>query len=241
MMFGKVKTKAVTFALVMAAAVFSPASGSAAYAAEYPTINYTQIEGTMLYVSDETTTNCPTEITAYGKVPYVIRKKLTDEGCKIYLFTNNEIGGNYIGGGDVDLDVSGKFVPGAFRVAVSDRRQIVKIDEPNYIVALSDVDARRNGVVVIHEIGHFVDNHAFGGWAEHAQIYIASSSKEWQTIYANDKAVLGSFSAVADANTRRASECFAETFAYYVLYPDLLKSVSPDAYSYMDKVVASFN
>lgn len=235
-MFKRIRTKFIAALLVAASLAPVASSGLDVYAAQHPSVNYTQVEGTMLYASDETTTDCPVQISTYEKIPYSIREKITEQGCNIYLYTTNENGGGYIGG-----DADGQFIPGVFGVLASDPRVITTIVDPNRMVILSDWDTYYNGAVLAHEVGHFVDNHAFGGWAVHAKTFIVSTSSEWQSIYEKDKPSLGSFSASAKHNSYCSSECFAETFAIYIVYPELLKNACPDAYNYIEKVVASFD
>lgn len=235
-MFKRLRSKITAVALALAVTI--PGSGSA-YAITQPTINYTQIEGTMLYASGETMKDYSVQVLAYQKVPYNILKKLVEKDCKIYLFTTNENGGNDLPG-EVFASACGHFIPGTFSVKKSDPRKIVAINEKNYIEVLSDYDNELGGGVTVHEIGHFVDNNAFGGWETHAKAGIASGTDEWKTIYNKDLKALSGLSVIAPITASIASECFTETFGCYILHPDRLMKASPDAYAYMEKVVASF-
>lgn len=233
-MFKSIKIAAATLAAVAAIAV-SPLAALVTYAFALPQENYTRIEGTMLYVSPQAAATQSVQIGEYQALPQVVVDRLIARGCKIYVETMAENGGYLQGGGAV----AGKFRSGSFTVSSANRRQILGISEPNSIEILSDADARTSGLVFIHEVGHFVDSNAYGGWEANAMTHIASSKEEWQAIYAAEKAAIGTLSSLAAVNVYSAPEAFATAFAHYVLTPDALQKVCPATYAYMEQVVAT--
>lgn len=222
---------AVTAATVVTMAL---APGLDAQASVLPATSYTQIAGTMLYVSPESSQAYTSQLATYQLIPYDILVSLVQKDCRIYLATSSESGGY------LDGEAYGLYNNGSFAALASDMRQITRIITPNSIDVLSDYDTAFSGLVLLHEVGHFIDDNAWGGWSTHARREIASTMPQWQTIYAKDAAALGTLSDIAAICTYSADQCFATTFAHYLLTPAQLQAASPDAYAYMAAVVASF-
>lgn len=222
---------AVTAATVVTMAL---APGLDAQASVLPATTYTQIAGTMLYVSPESSQAYTSQLATYQLIPYDILVSLVQKDCRIYLATSSESGGY------LDGEAYGLYNNGSFAALASDMRQITRIITPNSIDVLSDYDTAFSGLVLLHEVGHFVDDNAWGGWSTHARREIASTMPQWQTIYAKDAAALGTLSDIAAICTYSADQCFATTFAHYLLTPAQLQAASPDAYAYTAAVVASF-
>lgn len=235
-MFKSIKIAAATLAAVAAIAA-SPLAALVTYAFALPEESYTQVPGTMLYVSPEAAPLQAAQIEEYQALPQAVLAMLAEKDCRIYAETTAEKGDySYITGSSAAVGV---YSTGRIRYSSADHRQIVGIITPNSIEFLADEDIHQNGLVMIHEIGHFVDCNAYGGWAQNAMHYVASATPTWQAIYAQDAAAIGTLSRIAAANIYNNRETFAMAFAHYILTPDALRAASPAAYAYMEEVVAS--
>lgn len=238
-MFKNFKARAAAIMLAVSAMTFLPASANAATTSERPAVTYTQIDGTMLYASPESLSDCTTQIAEYQAVPFGILKELVSMNCRIYLFTTNENGGFIYDAGVGDA--TGEYYAGAYMVAKTTPAKIVSCVNPAYIEILSDYDASANQTTVLHEIGHFVDSRALGGWENAGcNVNVASSTKEWTDIVAKDGKALGKLSDVAAIITDSPSQMFAEVFAHYIKNPERVKKISPSAYTYMESIVTTF-
>lgn len=230
----KFRIAAVTMAAVGTIAL-SSLSVCTAYARTLSDDSFTQVAGTMLYVSPQAAATQSVQIAEYQALPQIVIDRLTARNCKIYVETMAEEGGYLPGNGAV----AGKFHNGSFTVSAADHRQILGITEANSIDLLADPDAQMQGLVFIHEVGHFVDANAYGGWEANAVHHVASSKTEWQSIYAQEGAAIGSLSSLASVNVYSAKEAFATAFAHYVLTPDALQAACPATYAYMERSIAS--
>lgn len=183
-----------------------------------PDKNFTQIEGTMLFVSPGAARNVETHYQEYWSVPTNVLARLVASNCRIYIDTYAEEGST---SNDVNVP-AGTAIVGMFYGTYID------------ILSEFDVGERMN---LIHEIGHFVDYSSLGGYAATGQPFPASSTTEWQTIWRSESAAVTTLSKVSAVNTYNTTEYFATVFAWYVKDPALLQRVAPQSYGYMDALV----
>lgn len=183
---------------------------------------FAQVEGTMLYVSEGASVNVDTHVNEYLSMPENVRVKLASEGCKIYLDTTTEEGG-YL--------TYGKYTSSS---------RVAGLFYGNYIDILSDRDII-TGQNLIHEVGHFVDNNSYGGMPVCGTYYAGSSAAEWLSIWVTESAAISSLSSMSRNNSYNHREGFATTYALYVTSPDALKEAAPQAYSYIEKCLATIS
>lgn len=90
----------------------------------------------------------------------------------------------------------------------------------------------------VHELGHFID-HTFGfglsNSNEFYNIYQEELENYMNTIEYNN----GNLKIYANINT--TSEYFASAYACYILYPDNLKELCPNTYTYIDNIMNEIN
>lgn len=199
---------------------------------------FVPVEGTMMSVSAGASENVGVHLAEYQSIPENILVRLTADHCRIYIDTFEEEGG-YL---DREIDPNSRAV-GVFSGSVhagykSVGRKNWAVIEANYIDVLSGEGAESN-TTLYHEVGHYVDDSAFGGWSEHGEYGIASSTERWQALYAANAAVIGGLSRGSAVNVYSACECFATSFAWYIHDPQTLLNASPEVYAYIEEVVAS--
>lgn len=203
---------------VLAVAV---ACGSVAVPASAHTLaetQFTQVPGTMLYVSNGASANAAIHVQEYLSVPINVLTKLVSANCKIYLDTTAEDTGVTTG----SAIPTGTYVAGMFY--------------GTYIDILSDLDVTEQ-MNMIHEIGHFVDYNSLGGYKATKQAFPASSTAQWQTIWQAEGPVVATLSLTSSVNAYNATEYFATAFAWYVKNPAVLAKVAPQSYAYVDSMV----
>lgn len=198
---------------------------------------FTRVEGTMMYVSAGASANTALHLEEYYAVPENILASLVSDNCKIYLDTMEEEGGYLITSNGTAA--AGLYRGSAYMVMSSDRRQIRSITKENTIDALSDVDAQSRQIM-LHEIGHYVDDNAFGGWEANASRHAASGTEAWQALYTAHAGHVGAMSALSGVNVYNPAEMFATSFAWYISDPASLLTACPEVYAYIEEVVASF-
>lgn len=228
--------KKLTAIAIAAAMTISAGTGIKAEAHALDDSAYTQIEGTMMYVSPDAAENTAVHVREYLSIPQGILASLTADNCKVYLETMAEQGGYYVTAKGVAAGVN---YGNAYRVSGRDRRQILAITRTNYIDVLSDYDLKDNQTM-LHEVGHYVDHNAFGGWETNGDYFVGSSTERWQALHAACAGTIGALSPESAVNVYNAQEMFATSFAWYVDDPQVLRNACPDVYTYMEEVVASF-
>lgn len=213
-------------AMLCAAAISLPFITSSVSAEEPSATTFTQVEGTMLYMSEKS--SCADVLTkAYWSVPFNVLQKLVASNCKIYVVTAAEKDREYTNAFGYP---AGSYPTGMYSGTVKESR----------IDILQTEALMKDSTAVVHEIGHFMDNNSAGGYAVTGTFYYASSTPEWQSIYKAERSAIMTVSRSASANCYNAVECFASTFADYVLHPAALQKAAPRAYAYMDACVKAF-
>lgn len=179
---------------------------------------FTQIPGTMLYVSPGAARNADIHVEEYMSVPINVLTRLVSSNCRIYVDTFMEEGAMSSG----TSTPRGTAVVGMFY--------------GTYIDILSEFDVGEQ-MNLIHEIGHFVDYSSLGGYEATGQAFPASSTEEWQSIWQSEWAAVAALSTGSSVNTYNATEYFATAFAWYVKDPIRLVSVAPRTYAYVNAMV----
>lgn len=181
---------------------------------------YTQIPGTMLYLSSGAAVNSDTHVQEYMSIPINVLTRLVSADCRIYIDTYAEEGAMS----------SGTSIPKG--------TVVVGMFYGTYIDILSEYDIGEQ-MNLIHEIGHFVDYSAYGGYSVTGQSFSASSTSEWKTIWESEWAGVAALSTGSSVNTYNTTEYFATAFAWYVRDPARLQGAAPRTYAYVDAVVQS--
>lgn len=190
---------------------------------------YTQIPGTMLYVTQGAAANAATHTATYCQIPFNILVKMTADNCKIYLDTLAEEG-SYIGG-----VASGAYTQTQYKIVGKTLTPIA----PSYVEIISDYSVAHKDMSLVHEIGHYVDDKAFGGPTTATVYQLASTQPTWTDIYTRNAAAVASMGKEAAANAYDPAECFAEAFAWYVKAPATLQKAAPEVFNYIAAAVAS--
>lgn len=218
------KVKKRIAAVLLAAVMLIPGSGSAAFAHNLSDTEFEQVDGTIIYISAGASATTGSQVSYYWKVPLPVLKSMVSDGIKIYIDTEKEESGT--------LRIYG--------LAPTDNTIYAGLYQYAYIDILSDSSVTTDGFTMIHEIGHYVDNCANGGRDATGTWYNSSSNEKWNAIYSAEASAIGSISSTSSLNVYSPCEAFATAFADYVLYPQKLKSAAPQAYSYIDSCISTF-
>lgn len=92
-----------------------------------------------------------------------------------------------------------------------------------------------------HECGHALDDIGEYITGYYQGQHPISNSSEWQGLYAKYRSALASFDANASVNTYNASEAFAEAYRLYFSYPQQLKSLCPEVYTFVANQIAKYS
>lgn len=95
--------------------------------------------------------------------------------------------------------------------------------------AIGDSEKRLRRAL-IHEIGHFAD---------YCKGY-PSKGKAFKKIYREERSKVKFVERVDNHCTSSSIEYFAESFAHYLIHPDVLKNSAPKTYAYFDSFVNNF-
>ena len=104
-----------------------------------------------------------------------------------------------------------------------------------YAEGRAAADVRYNGDVMFHEIGHYID-HCYNGYSIDRS---ASSTQEWQDLYAKYSDTISTFGGLAKWEVYNASEAFAESYSHVIHNRKLVERKAPEIVAYVDRINAN--
>ncbi len=164
----------------------------------------------------------------------VVLQSVVNDGAKIYLVKE---------GGPFSEREDGREVWGLAtlpKAIYSRKLNLIALYLPGKVEARADLSGIECRQTVIHEVGHYVDFLYKGGMLKTGEECGASSTPEWAKIHADESERIGTMTELAGLNVYSLSESFATAFALYWLYPERFRNECPEAATYMDHVVATF-
>ena len=192
---------------------------------------YTQVEGTMIYAESGTTEEqIAASVSGWSLLPESVRSKLAEYGMKVYLSETacSTIGEQY-----------GGYTYGLKYKANAATLEITTITQNAYCIIGTKGDIEGT---VLHEVAHLLD---FGIAIMEEGVYSASNcrisdSEEWQKICEKDGAKIATIDSQTAANSYSSKELFAEAFRLAFQDPEELKSVSQEAYDFVQRMVKKY-
>ncbi len=92
---------------------------------------------------------------------------------------------------------------------------------------------------LLHEVGHMVDFCYRDGFAESGTFANLSDGDQWHMLYNAYYSEIQHFGPSCATNSYNTSEAFAESFAYTLTNPNVVKKTAPDLYHFMIAVMLS--
>lgn len=236
LLFLRNKCAAVLAAVLLAVTPALPAQA----AHSLPESSFTNYPDTILYYSPSVSADeLYNKGVNYLLVPENVRKRLANDGVRIYLIayqdevlTSHRVS-DY---GDSRIGIAALTTHPTYRKYIySSTGQLAYVERLTnaYIEIQTNVnsDTLIDPSRLIHEVGHFVDTAA---GADTATYFAISSGKTFQNYYQQFGSEIVKHSAYQAApSLYNAAECWADCFRMAYTEPDTLKSISPDLYNFV--------